>query len=122
MKESKLDQVREERITYQIVVDAYNSEERAIGWHCHLEDNIKFPFRAKCIKEHSRSPLKKNEEVTVLEMGNADDCKFDMHVKVEWNNRIFSIPLSQLSGISIDKDSTAAIEDWHYWVNRGYEF
>ena len=27
----------------------------------------------------------------------------------------------QLEGIQVDEETQKAIEDWHYWVNRGYE-
>ena len=27
----------------------------------------------------------------------------------------------QLVGIDVDEETQQAIEDWHYWVNQGYE-
>jgi len=27
----------------------------------------------------------------------------------------------QLQGIDVDEETQQAIEDWHYWVDRGYE-
>jgi len=27
----------------------------------------------------------------------------------------------QLEGIEVDEETQQAIEDWHYWVERGYE-
>jgi len=40
-----------------------------------------------------------------------------------WENESLSVPLSQLKPI----DETAmkikeAVEDWHYWVQMGYQF
>jgi hypothetical protein len=29
--------------------------------------------------------------------------------------------IMQLEGIQVDEQTQEAIEDWHYWVNRGYE-
>jgi Calcium binding len=29
--------------------------------------------------------------------------------------------LSQLEGMAVDDETRQAIEDWHYWVARGYE-
>jgi hypothetical protein len=29
--------------------------------------------------------------------------------------------IMQLEGIQVDEETRQAIEDWHYWVNRGYE-
>ena len=54
---------REHRIEQEIVVDAYTSDERAIGWHCYLEEKLRFPFKAKCIAVREVSPLTKGREV-----------------------------------------------------------
>ena len=29
--------------------------------------------------------------------------------------------LMQLEGLQVDKETQQAIEDWRYWVDRGYE-
>ena len=50
---------RETRIEMEIVVDAHDEDERAMGWHCYLDDNLKFPFRARCADARKISPLKK---------------------------------------------------------------
>jgi len=42
------DKMREERIEMEIIVDAYGTEEQAMGWYYYLEDNIEFPFTAVC--------------------------------------------------------------------------
>jgi Calcium binding len=34
MRRVKEDPEREERITMEVVVDAYDAGERAMGWHC----------------------------------------------------------------------------------------
>jgi Calcium binding len=41
-----IDPVRENRIDYEIVVDAYNEYEVAIGWLTYLQDHLKFPLEA----------------------------------------------------------------------------
>ena len=40
------DKYRDDRIVMRAVVDAYGSEERAIGWYYYLENELSFPFRA----------------------------------------------------------------------------
>ncbi len=45
------DEEREERITMEIIVDAYGAEEQAIGWYSYLEDTLHFPFTARCIAQ-----------------------------------------------------------------------
>jgi hypothetical protein len=32
------------------------------------------------------------------------------------------VPLYQLEPIDVDEDTRQAIEDWQYWVARGYQF
>lgn len=43
------DNDREDRIDMEVVVDAYASDERAMGWYYYVSDNCNFPFKAKCI-------------------------------------------------------------------------
>jgi len=118
----KEDKVRENRIIMDIVVDAYNETERAMGWFYYLQDNIKFPFRAKCIQKKASSPLEKGEEVEVLDMASEDDCEHEMLVMVSWENRNFAVPLVQLEPVKVNTKTKEAIEDWHYWIKRGYAF
>jgi len=113
---------REQRIIYEIVVDAYGPEERAMGWFYYLENHLHFPFRAKCVKARPISPLRKGEEVTVVGMAPEEDCESDMLVIIEWCERTLGVPLAQLEGTNVDKETKQAIADWHYWVAQGYEF
>ena len=106
----------------EIVVDAYNEEERALGWYYYLEDKLAFPFKAKCAAPREISPLKRGEEVAVVGMPSEDECEREMFVTVEWEKRTMAVPLSQLAGIDLDEETKQAIEDWHYWAKQGYEF
>ncbi len=47
MAKRELDPIREHRIDYEIVVDAYTEDEIAMGWYYYLQDKITFPFLAK---------------------------------------------------------------------------
>ena len=118
----KINKIREERITMEAVVDAYDESERAMGWYYYLEGKLVFPFQARCIRVRDISPLKKGEVVTVTGMVKEEECESDMFVRMELDKRKFAVPLSQLQGISIDEDTKEVIEDWHYWVDMGYEF
>lgn len=59
MRKLPRDEKREQRITMEIVVDAYTPEERALSWYYYLEEHLGFPFTAECVQEMSQSPLKK---------------------------------------------------------------
>ena len=115
------DEAREERIHMEIVVDAYDTEEQAMGWYNYLDDTLHFPFKARCIVRRTTSPLEPGEEVEVVGMASADDCEHDMLVTVQWNQRQLAVPLMQLEGVQVDEETKQAMEDWQYWVGRGYE-
>ncbi len=115
------DKDREERIIMEAIVDAYGSEEQAMGWYYYLDDRIQFPFKARCMAERRISPLRAGETVPVICMAPADDCMAEMFVLIEWQGRTFGAPLAQLEPIGADADSAEAVADWHYWVGRGYE-
>jgi hypothetical protein len=55
-KEIPEDTIREKRIDYEIVVDAYDELERALGWYYYLDEKLSYPFSAKCILERATSP------------------------------------------------------------------
>ncbi len=122
MNRIDVDEDRENRITYEAVVDAYGPEERSMGWYYYLDDKINFPFQAKCISHQRTSPLSVEDRVTVVSMAPEEECDHDMFVDIEWNDQLLSVPLSQIGGIDLDEESEEAISDWHYWVGRGYEF
>src|SRR3989338_6928112 len=122
MPEIKEDSVRENRRHMEIIVDAYDESERAMGWYCYMQDKLSFPFRACCIAERVISPLKKKEKVQVIEMAPEEECEKEVFVKIIWQGRKLAVPLSQLEGVEVDDETREAIEDWHYWVARGHRF
>ena len=121
MPKTKRDETREERIRMEIIVDAYGSEEQAMGWYYYLEEKLNFPFLAKCIVERATSPLRKDDEVQVVGLAPEGECLHEMYVAMPWEGRTLCIPLAQLKGVKLDEDTQEAIEDWHYWIAQGYE-
>ena len=121
-KRPALNRIREHRIEQEIVVDAYGPEERAMGWHCYLDDKLRFPFQAKCNAVRGISTLKKGEEVEVLGMAPEDDCMKEIFVLVGFAGRKLGVPLVQLDPVKPDKATREAVEDWRYWVAMGYVF
>jgi len=115
------DEEREERIQNEIIVDAYDPEEQALGWHAYLSGKVQFPFSARCVVSREISPLEPGEEVEVVDMASDEECMHEMFVLIRWNRRQLAVPLMQLEGIQVDEQTQQAIEDWRYWVNQGYE-
>jgi hypothetical protein len=122
MAKAKEDKRREWRIEQEIVVDANGPEEQAMGWYYYLEDKLHFPFRAQCIAHRAISPLRKGEEIEVVDVAPADECAREMFVTVSWQNRSLAVPLAQLQVLKADKTTGQAVDDWHYWVEQGYQF
>ncbi len=112
---------RENRISEEIIVDAYGPEEQAMGWYYYLQDTLHFPFPTTCIAERAISPLRKGDQVEIVNMAPEEECQHEMFVETRWERRTLAIPLSQLKPIAeADEDTTEAIEDWRYWVDQGY--
>ncbi|MCX6081450.1 MAG: calcium-binding protein [Chloroflexi bacterium] len=116
------DEAREERIEKQIVVDAYGEKERAIGWHCYLQDSITFPFKAECIATRKTSLLRQGDKVNLFEMSPEDACTKEFFVQIKWKGREMSVPLAQLKPMAVDHQTLEAVENWQYWVDMGHEF
>ncbi len=62
------------------------------------------------------------DEVEVVGLAPEEECRHEMFVAIRWERRTLAVPLSQLAAIATDEEMQQAIEDWHYWVKRGYEF
>ena len=119
----KHDPEREQRITMDIVVDAYDAQERAMGWYYYLEEQLQFPFTATCIAKRAISPLHLKDEVEVIGMPGEEECEHEIFVTIRWEKAGLAVPLSQLKPISAtDEQTKQATEDRRYWVEMGYEF
>ncbi len=116
------DEEREERIHLEIIVDAHSGDEQAMGWYYYLEETLQIPFLARCVAERAISPLRTSDEVEVVGLAPEEECQHEMFVEMPWERRTLAVPLSQLDGITADAPTQQAIEDWQYWVRRGYEF
>ena len=105
----------------EIVVDANGPEEQAMGWYYYIADTMNFPFSARCVARRAISPLEPGDEVEVVDIAPAEECEHEMFVMIRWKSRQLAVPLMQLEGIEVDEETQQVIEDWQYWVNRGYE-
>ena len=122
MERVEKNEEREHRIAYEAVVDCYNEGEAAMGWYYYLEGKITFPFEAICTVKKRTSPLKENEIVEVVGMSPEDECENAMFVEIEWGEDDFlDVPLEQIYPVEADDETKEAVEDWHYWVTRGYQ-
>ncbi|MCW5316498.1 calcium-binding protein [Nostoc sp. KVJ3] len=128
MPNVEADESREHRIKTEIIVDAEDKEDRAMGWYYYLEETLNFPFVAKWTKKGRKSGSSSTEEkeVEVLGMAPDDECLKDMFVEVAYINGkdedVYSAKLSEIVAIDADSETQEAIADWLYWIARGYKF
>jgi hypothetical protein len=118
----KADPEREDRITMEVVVDAHDASERAMGWFGYLENELQFPFTAHCIERRAISPLQAGDEVEVVSMAPADECAREIFVMIRWEHGGLGVPLSQLKPSGAAAGTEVAVADWLYWVGQGYQF
>ena len=122
MSQMERDETREDRIHMEIVVDAYGPEEQAMGWYYYLDEMLSCPFSARCSSKRTISPLNEGDQATIISIAPANECKHEMFVMIEWNKGSLGVPLVQLEPIDTDEQTQEAVEDWHYWMQRGYQF
>lgn len=113
---------REHRIDYEIVVDAYDEVERAMGWYYYLENMLEMPFAGQCRIKRSVSPLKVGQTVQVIGMAEEDECMSEIFVRIAYEESELAVQLDQLECQSPDEATCQAVADWHYWLARGYEY
>jgi hypothetical protein len=113
---------REHRIVEEVIVDAYDSVERAMSWYYYLEGRLLMPFAASCIVKRQSSPLKVGERVNIVGMASEDECMSEVLVVVTRSKAKLAVPLGQLRCDSGDEQTCQAVEDWHYWLAPGYAF
>ena len=122
MKRLELDERREKRIDTEILADAFDEQERAMGWYYYLANTLVFPFTAKCAHSWHKSPLTENDQVEIIGMAPENKCLREIFVEADWNGKTIAAPLAQLRGVDVDDAAQQALDDWHYWVGRGYGF
>ncbi|MCC5635209.1 calcium-binding protein [Nostoc sp. CHAB 5844] len=126
MSSVERDENREHRIATEIIVDAEDKEDRAMGWYYYLEETLNCPFMAKWTKKSRKTSTTEEKTVEVLGMAPDDECLKDMYVEVaDLNGKdddVYSAKLSDIKPIDADSETEEAIADWHYWLARGYKF
>ena len=117
---------RRHRIDYEIIVDCYDEYEQAMGWIIYLKENLKTPFKARYVENPQIPDVQPGKIIEVIELVNQEDDEelehFEAMVEIREGNNVCEIPLSEVEAIDTDQDTKQAVEDWHYWMGRGYQF
>ena len=113
---------REQRLENEILVDAYDEEERAMSWYYHAENAMPFPFPARCLLIEDSSPWRKGEEREGIGLPSEENCRQELRVRIRRQGRTPAVPLAPLKPIKADRSTEQLVEDWHYWMRMGYQF
>ena len=65
---------REDRIVMEVVVDAYDDMERALGWYYYVQRKLNCPFKAQWISNRG-TYLEKEEDTEVIGMASETSVK-----------------------------------------------
>ena len=82
VKKARKVNTREERIINEIIVDAYDAEEMAVGWFYYLAETITFPFIATCRSKRAISPLRIGDELEPYAMAPENECNHEIFVMI----------------------------------------
>ena len=96
-----------------VVVDAYDASERAMGWFGYLENELEFPFTAHCTERRAISPLQSGDEVEVVSMAPVDECAREIFVMIRWEHGGLGVPLSQLKRSGATAATEVAVAGEH---------
>ncbi len=58
----------------------------------------------------------------MVSLASEDDCMAEVFVVVKLGRLKATVPPAQLECLSDEEDTRRAVEDWHYWVGRGYRY
>ena len=61
------DEEREDRIIYEVIVDAYDEYEQAMGWYLYMAEGLEFPIKAK-VKLRLRGGKTEEKAVQIVEV------------------------------------------------------
>lgn len=117
-----IDPIREERITMEIIVDAYDEYEQAMGWYYYLEEQMQFPFTGMYAIGRGSLLVNEGETMTVIGIASEAECKAEIFINIKWKDDILAIPLTQIEAFQATDKTQQAVDDWHYWVDQGYSF
>ena len=108
----------------EIVVDAYDEEERAMGWYYYLEDKLHIPLpdpvhqgAGDLAPAGRRRGGGRRHGPARTSAGGRCSSRRPGSTSGPWRFRSPSWRSSTPT-----KRPSQAVEDWHYWVEMGYEF
>lgn len=107
------DEEREHRIIYEVIVDAYDDEEQAMGWYYYMAENLVFPIKAK-----ANLPLRggkiEQKAVEIVEI-DPKGRAIRLGITEGTSQRVQYISPEMLESIDTSDENLEILNDWLYW-------
>ena len=110
------DEVREQRIIYDVIVDCYDEDEQLMGWYYYMAEGLNFPIQAVA-NLALRGGKTEQKEVQIVsvdpksEQGNA----IRLGITEGDSERVQYISPERFVSIQTSEANLDIINDWLYW-------
>ena len=110
------DEEREHRIHYEIIVDAYDEYEQAMGWYIHMNDNLAFPMEAKA-QLRLRGGKIEEKTVKIVEVDPKSETSLTLRLGITEgkSDRAQYISPEDIVSINTSEENLEILNDWLYW-------
>ncbi len=110
------DDACEHRINYEIIVDAYDDHEVAMGWYIHMNDNLEFPMQAK-VKLRLRGVKTEEKAVQIVEIDPKSETSLTLRLGMTKgkSDRVQYISPEDIVCIQTTEGNLEILNDWLYW-------
>lgn len=105
---------RQNRIEDEILTDAYDAEEQAMGWYYYFADNLELPIPATV-----RLPVRgeKAEKVEV-DPESETGAPLRLGISEKGSRRVQYISPEAIVSLDTSPENVQIINDWLYWHNH----
>jgi hypothetical protein len=113
--EKIIDEAREHRIDYEVIVDCYDDYEVNMGWYCYFEEGLKFPFDAT-VQLALRGGKTEEKAVKIVELksGN-EDRPLKLGIVEGTSERVQYISPEAIISVKTTDENLEVLNDWLYW-------
>jgi hypothetical protein len=110
------DAERDHRIHYEIIVDAYDEYEQAMGWYYYMADNFAFPINAK-VKLRLRGDKTEEKAVQIVEVDPKSETSLTLRLGITEgkNDRVQYISPEDIISVKTSEENLEILNDWLYW-------
>lgn len=119
MTEEKMNEI----IMLEIVVDAKDDDDVAMGWFYYMQDELEFPFEAE-MEAKNRRGEKSVIEIDVLGLSsdneNNNSPEVILEVSEKGSERVMNVGISKLQNAKGDESTQNAVAVWKYWQAGKY--